>query len=244
MKKPFYLLYATICYVVFLITFLYLIGFVANLYVPKSIDLVNYFDSKPWLAFLINFMLIALFGLQHSIMARQPFKNAIKKYIPTPIERSTYVLIASLVLMLLYYFWVPIPVVIWDFSNSTFGIILLSISFLGWGIVLLSTFLINHFHLFGLYQVIQYISNIHQKDEFKMPFLYKIVRHPLYLGFIIAFWATPTMTVGHLLFAMGMTFYILIGIHHEEKDLVNMHGESYELYRQNTPKLVPFGKGK
>jgi methanethiol S-methyltransferase len=245
MKKTIFLLYATICYVIFFATFLYLIGFVENLIVPKSIDsngLVEEQSLNLGIAILINLGLIALFGIQHSVMARSGFKAKWQKIIPTPIERSTYVLFASLVLMILFFFWKPISSVIWDFSGSMTGNILLGISFLGWGIVLLSTFLINHFHLFGLYQVYQYVLNKKQKDTFKMPFLYKIVRHPLYLGFLVAFWATPVMTAGHLLFTIGMTIYILIGIHHEEKDLIKTHGETYRQYRSETPKLIPFWK--
>lgn len=240
MKKILFLSYGVFCYSKFLVTFIYLIGFVENLIVPKTIDSV---ESSPWyLALVINLTLIALFGLQHSIMARRGFKEKWTKIIPEPIERSTYVLIASIFLMLLYYFWQPISFEIWNVSNITFKSVLLAISFLGWVLVLLSTFLINHFHLFGLYQVLQYVLEKQSKDTFKIPFLYKIVRHPLYLGFLIAFWFTPLLTVGHLIFNIGMTIYILIGIHHEEKDLIQLHGDSYRHYRKNTPKLIPFGK--
>lgn len=245
MKKATFLLYATLCYVIFFATFLYLIGFVENLIVPKSIDINDLTQENAWglgLAISINLGLIALFGIQHSVMARSSFKKQWQKIIPTPIERSTYVLFASVILILMFYFWKPISFIIWDFSESMAGNILLGVSFLGWGIVLLSTFLINHFHLFGLSQVIQYFLDKTQNDIFKIPFLYKIVRHPLYLGFLIAFWATPVMTAGHLLFSVGMTIYILIGIHHEEKDLIKTHGEKYRQYRSETPKLIPFWK--
>jgi methanethiol S-methyltransferase len=246
MKKTIYTFYATFCYLVFLITFLYLIGFVENLLVPKSIDTIDETITKPWfIAVLINVGLISLFAIQHSVMARQGFKEKWKKFIPAPVERSTYVLFASIVLVILYFFWQPLPFVIWDFSETTAGIILFILSFTGWGIVLLSTFLINHFHLFGLYQVYQFITKkVQHSDTFKTPFLYRMVRHPLYLGFLIAFWATPVMTAGHLFFAIGMTAYILIGIHHEEKDLVNTHGDSYKQYVKQTPKLIPFKKSK
>lgn len=246
MKKTIYLVYAGFCYLVFLITFLYLIGFVENLLVPKSIDAIAITTAKPWfIALLINFCLISLFAIQHSVMARQGFKDRWKKIIPAPVERSTYVLFASIVLIILYFFWQPLPFVIWDFSETTTGIILFIVSFTGWGIVLLSTFLINHFQLFGLQQVYQFvIKRQQQTDTFRTPLLYKIVRHPLYLGFIIAFWVAPVMTAGHLFFSIGMTIYILIGIYHEEKDLVNTHGESYKQYVKQTPKINPFIKSK
>ena len=245
MKKATFLLYATLCYIIFFATFLYLIGFVENLIVPKSIDVSDLAEEKSWsigLAILINLGLIALFGIQHSVMARSSFKKKWQKFIPSPIERSTYVLFASVILGIMFFYWKPISFVIWDFSGSTTGNVLLGISFMGWGIVLLSTFLINHFHLFGVFQVVEYVFNKTSKDVFRMPFLYKIVRHPLYLGFLIAFWATPMMTAGHRLFTMGMTVYILIGIHHEEKDLIKTHGEKYRQYRSETPKLIPFWK--
>jgi methanethiol S-methyltransferase len=246
MKKTIYTFYATFCYMIFLITFLYLIGFVGNLLVPKSIDTIDETITRHWfIAVLINAGLISLFAVQHSVMARQGFKEKWKQFIPAPVERSTYVLFASIVLVILYFFWQPLPFIIWNFSETTAGIILFILSFTGWGIVLLSTFLINHFHLFGLYQVYQFITKkVQHSDTFKTPFLYRIVRHPLYLGFLIAFWAAPLMTVGHLFFAIAMTVYILIGIHHEEKDLVNTHGDSYKQYVKQTPKLIPFKKSK
>lgn len=243
MKKITFVLYATFCYVIFFATFLYLIGFVENLLVPKSIDTNALIDEKSLgLAILLNLGLIALFGIQHSVMARSSFKKQWKKIIPSPIERSTYVLFTSGILIFMFYCWKPIAFTIWDFSGSTAGNVLLGISFLGWGIVLLSTFLINHFHLFGLYQAIQYLLDKTQNDVFRMPFLYKIIRHPLYLGFLIAFWSSPVMTAGHLLFSAGMSVYILIGIHYEEKDLIKAHGEKYRQYRDETPKLIPFSK--
>jgi methanethiol S-methyltransferase len=246
MKKTIYTFYAGFCYIIFLITFLYLIGFVGNLLVPKSIDTIDATITRHWfIAVLINLGLISLFAIQHSVMARQGFKEKWKQFIPAPVERSTYVLFASIVLVTLYFFWQPLPFVIWDFSETTAGIILIILSFTGWGIVLLSTFLINHFHLFGLYQVYQFITKkVQHSDTFRTPLLYRIVRHPLYLGFLIAFWATPLMTAGHLFFAIAMTIYILIGIHHEEKDLVNTHGDSYKRYVKQTPKIIPFVKRK
>jgi methanethiol S-methyltransferase len=181
MKKTIYTIYAIVCYFIFLITFLYLIGFVENLLVPKAINTVDENVTRHWFsALLINTGLISLFGIQHSVMARQGFKEKWKKFIPEPVERSTYVLFASIVLIILYFFWQPLPFVIWDFSGSPGRVILLAISFTGWGIVLFSTFLINHFHLFGLYQVYQFITKkLHHPDTFRTPLLYRMVRHPL-----------------------------------------------------------------
>jgi methanethiol S-methyltransferase len=246
MKKIIYTLYAGFCYAVFLVTFLYLVGFVENLLVPRSVDSIDEAAAGHWFtALLINLGLISLFGIQHSVMARQGFKQKWKQFIPAPVERSTYVLFTSIVLVFLYRFWQPLPFIIWDLSESAAGTVLLTVSFIGWGIVLLSTFLINHFHLFGLYQVYQFITKkVQHSDTFSTPLLYRIMRHPLYLGFLIAFWAAPVMTAGHLFFALAMTAYILIGIHHEEKDLVNTHGESYKQYAEQTPKLIPFKKSK
>ena len=182
MKKLFYVLYATVCYLIFFGTFLYLIGFVSNLLVPKSID-TGEATTLP-LAILINLGLMSLFGVQHSVMARQGFKKKWANIVPEPIERSTYVLFASIAVILLLYFWKPIPSVIWNFSGTVTGNVLMVVSFAGWGMVLLSTFLINHFHLFGLHQVILYASGKEQKIlQFRTPFLYRMVRHPLYLGF-------------------------------------------------------------
>jgi methanethiol S-methyltransferase len=246
MKKVLYTFYAGACYLIFLITFTYLIGFVENLFVPKSIDTIDETIPRHWLiAVLINLGLISLFAIQHSVMARKGFKEKWKQFVPEPVERSTYVLFASIVLIILYLFWQPLPFIIWNFSGSAVGTIFLAVSFMGWGIVLLSTFLINHFHLFGLYQVYQFITKkVQHSDTFRTPLLYRIIRHPLYLGFLIAFWSTPVMTAGHFFFAIAMTVYILIGIHHEEKDLVNTHGESYRQYAKQTPKLIPFKKNK
>lgn len=241
-RKIFYLLYAAVCYLIFFLTFLYFIGFTSNLFVPKSIDAPDSNDLPLYLQIFINLGLISLFGFQHSVMARQGFKRKWTRIIPEPIERSTYVLFSSIALILLLFFWQPLPFVIWN-AGTTGGYVVLSISFIGWGIVFLSTYLINHFHLFGLKQVADYTKN--KKEEslpFRIPFLYKIVRHPLYLGFLIAFWAVPVMTVGHLLFSISMTLYIFIGIHHEEKDLVSQYGGDYVQYRWKTPKIIPFTK--
>lgn len=254
MKKLIYIIYAILCYVIFFATFLYLIGFVENVtqfdfakeyaaYFPNTLDF-----GTPSVgiaaAILINLGLIALFGLQHSGMARPGFKEKWTKIVPTPIERSTYVLLASIMLIILFYFWQPITVGIWDFSGTPTGNIFLVLSLLGWGLILISTFVINHFDLFGLRQVYLFAKNntASVKIEFQTPNLYKFVRHPLYLGFLMAFWFAPVMTVGHALFTVGMTLYIFIGIYHEENDLVNAFGEKYSTYRKQVPKIIPFTK--
>lgn len=242
MKKVFYLLYAVICYLIFFATFLYFIGFVSNLFVPKSIDTAGNKDFSIILKVLIDLGLISLFGIQHSVMARQGFKKKWTRIIPEPIERSTYVLFSSLIVILLLIYWQAVPDVIWS-ADKTVGAILLVVSFFGWGMVFLSTYLINHFQLFGLQQVYNYSANKKQELlRFQIPFLYKMVRHPLYLGFLIAFWAAPVMTIGHLVFTIGMTVYIFIGIYHEEKDLIKLYGRDYEQYQRKTPKVIPFTK--
>jgi protein-S-isoprenylcysteine O-methyltransferase Ste14 len=237
MKNIGYLLYAIICYGIFFVTFLYLIGFVENMYVPKSVDQPGSLYTPPSLAALVDLLLIALFGLQHSVMARQGFKKKWTRFIPEPIERSTYVLIASIVLIILFTFWQPIPTTLWSLETTPGAAILTAISFLGWGIVLLSTFLINHFHLFGLVQATN--PQLRSQLRFRTPLFYKFVRHPLYLGFLIAFWSAPVMTVGHLLFSIAMTVYIFIGIWHEERDLSNLYGARYEQYKRTTSKIIP-----
>lgn len=243
MKKTFYLLYAITCYLIFFLTFVYFIGFVSNLYVPKSIDGINNQGYPISMSILIDLGLISLFGVQHSVMARQGFKRQWLRFIPEPVERSTYVLFSSIALMMLLFFWQPLPYTVWDTAGTTGGLILLAVSFLGWGLVFLSTYLINHFHLFGLQQAYSYLKNREQGSlHFRTPLLYKIVRHPLYLGFLIAFWATPVMTAGHLLFSLGMTVYIFIGIHHEEKDLIKQYGVDYLQYQRKTPKILPYTK--
>lgn len=238
MKRVLVFAYGLLCYLVFLAVFVYLAGFVGSYFVPHSLD--SPADGALWVALLVNAGLVLLFGLQHSIMARPAFKKWWTQFVPESMERSTYVLFSSLALIVLLYFWRPMGGTLWNVTDPAARIAIQAVSAGGWGIVLLSTFLINHFDLFGLRQVWLYLlGKPYTKLHFKLPLLYRFVRHPLYLGFMIAFWATPTMTVAHLLFAVGMSAYILVAIRFEERDLVDHHGQSYEDYRKEVPMLVP-----
>jgi protein-S-isoprenylcysteine O-methyltransferase Ste14 len=231
--------YGVAAYVVFFGSFLYAIGFVSGLIVPKTVDTGSV--EPIGAAIVVNVLLLTVFALQHSVMARKPFKRWLTQFIPASIERSTYVLLASLALILVFWQWRPIPTVVWEVSQPTMAMALLGLSFLGWFIVLLSTFLINHFELFGLHQVLLNLAGRKAADpSFKTPMLYKLVRHPIYLGFIIAFWATPVMTAGHLLFALVSTAYIFVGIALEERDLIELFGDEYRRYRQRVAMLAPF----
>ncbi len=237
------LVYSAGCYLVFLVTFLYLVGFVAGVIVPKNIN-----DGPPidWpLAALINGLLIILFGIQHSGMARKSFKSRLVALIPAAAERSTYVLLSSLVLALLFWLWQPMPYTVWRVDASWARALLTGLFCLGWGIVLLASLLISHFELFGLKQAIdRWRDRAQHAPVFKTPWLYKVVRHPLYLGFLIAFWATPHMTAGHLLFALAMTVYVFIGAGFEEKDLVALFGERYRRYQQEVGMILPWSKAR
>ena len=232
------LIYGALSYTVFLVAFLYAIGFVGNLIVPKTIDSGT--ERPIQEALIVNVLLLGAFAIQHSVMARPGFKKWWKKIIPGSIERSTFVLFASLLLLFLFWQWRPIPTRIWVVENVAGQILLQALYFLGWLIVFLGTFMINHFDLFGLRQVYLNLRNQEYTEVgFRTPGFYKFVRHPIMLGFLIAFWATPVMTIGHLLFAAATTGYILIALQLEERDLVNHFGKQYQEYRQKTSMLIP-----
>lgn len=240
MKRYLIFLYGLACYAVFFATFLYAIGFIGNFWVPKSIDSPR--EGSLLGALLIDLALLGVFAIQHSAMARPAFKRWWTRIVPEAAERSTYTLLSSLALILLFFYWQPIGGVVWHVASPVGQALLYAGYAFGWGLVLVSTFLINHFDLFGLRQVWLYLlRKPYTPVEFRTPLPYRVVRHPLYVGWFFAFWCTPTMTLTHLVFAIATTAYILIAIQLEEHDLVTAHPE-YEDYRRRVPMLVPFLK--
>jgi len=236
-KRILYFTYGVAAYALFFATFLYAVGFIGNLVVPVTIDGAP--TIPLWEALTINAALLGIFAIQHSVMARPGFKAWWTKFVPGPIERSTYVLFSSILLIALFAHWQPIGGVVWNVTDPVGQGVLWGVFVLGWGVVLVSTFLINHFDLFGLRQVWLYlVDKPYTALPFKTPFFYRYVRHPLYVGWFLAFWATPTMTVAHLVFAIATTAYILVAIQLEERDLTEIHPE-YSGYRREVPMLVP-----
>ncbi|MFT4537227.1 MAG: protein-S-isoprenylcysteine O-methyltransferase Ste14 [Saprospiraceae bacterium] len=244
MKKSIILIYGGLAYVIFLFAFLYSIGFVGNFFVPKSIDSSSEIGIST--SIFINLLLLSVFALQHSIMARPRFKKWFTTIISPASERSTYVLLSSLALLLVFWQWKPISSIVWNVENEIISMILVGVFFLGWIIVLLSTFMINHFELFGLAQIYDNLKDrVTPNPKFQTNYLYTIVRHPIMLGFLIAFWATPRMTIGHLLFTIITTLYIFIAVKYlEEKDLRKLIGNDYEMYQKKVPMIIPFMKRK
>jgi len=238
-KRFIVLLYGLISYAVFFATFLYAVGFVGNFLVPRSIDLPV--DSNFAAALVTDVVLLTVFALQHSVMARPGFKRWWTRLIPEPAERSTYVLASSLALILLFAYWRPLGGIVWNVEQPVAVNILYGLCAFGWLLVLVSTFLINHFDLFGLRQVwLYFVGKPYEPIGFRSPGPYRLVRHPLYVGWLFAFWATPVMSVAHLLFAIATTGYILIAIQLEERDLVAHLGDSYREYKARVPMLIPF----
>jgi len=239
-----YLTYGLVAYLAFVGVVLYALGFVGGWLVPRSIDAGGP-SSPASVALAIDLSLLALFAVQHSVMARRSFKRVWTRLVPEPLERSTYVLCASACLALLFAAWRPLPHVLWTVDQPALRRALVALSLVGWGTALVSTFLIDHLHLFGVRQVsLGAAKGEPGPGRFRTPGLYRLVRHPLYLGFLVAFWAAPTMTVGHLVFSLAMLGYVLIGIRHEERDLVQQFGERYLEYRRRVRALIPLPRGR
>jgi protein-S-isoprenylcysteine O-methyltransferase Ste14 len=235
------LLYGIASYVAFFVTILYAIGFVSGHVVPKTIDSGAVAPMAE--ALIVNLLLMSVFAVQHSVMARKQFKEWWTQFVPKSVERSTFVLFSSLALVLLFWQWRPMPDVVWQIADPQIAMAITGLSLVGWLIVFTSTFLINHFELFGLHQVANNLGGRPMPTpRFRTPLYYKFVRHPIYLGFIIAFWVAPTMTAGHMLFAAVTTAYILVGILLEERDLIDLFGDDYRRYRDRVSMLVPWRK--
>ena len=237
-RRLFVLIYGVVCYSIFFATFLYALGFVGNLVVSKSMDSPS--NAPAGTSLFVNLALLSVFAVQHSVMARPWFKRALTRTIPPAAERSTYVLFSSLALLLLFWKWQPMGGVVWNVEGAVGRGLLHGGFAFGWLLVLVTTFLINHFDLFGLRQVWLFFRGVpYVPLRFGTPGPYKLVRHPLYVGWFCAFWFTPTMTVTHLVFAVATSVYILIAIRLEERDLVTMHGQDYVRYRKQVPMLIP-----
>jgi methanethiol S-methyltransferase len=232
-------LYGLVCYAVFVLTTLYAVGFVSGVAVPKTIDSGTIMPMAE--ASVINLLLICAFAVQHSVMARKQFKQWLAQFIPAAVERSTYVLFSSLALALLFWQWRPMPARVWQIVDPRIAMAVTGVSVFGWMIARSGSFLLNHFEMFGLHQVANNLAGREMPARrFRAPVFYRLVRHPIYLGFIIAFWVAPTMTIGHLLFAAATTAYILVGIFLEERDLVDLFGDDYRRYRDRVSMLAPW----